>query len=599
MSRLLPALLVSFGLWVVCHSARADDKLNVVVFLIDDMGYSDCGCYGSKFYRTPNIDKLASQGVRFTNGYAACPVCSPTRASVMTGKYPPRVGITDWLPGRPDRPDQMLARPKLDMQLALEEVTLAEALKGAGYTTGHVGKWHLGGKGFGPEQQGFDINIAGDHSGSPASYFAPYRNKMRAMPGLEYAPEGEYLTDRLADEAVKFLKENQDRPFFLYLPHYAVHTPLKAKQELIDGYKPGKPGTQWNPIYAAMVESMDEAVGTVLDALDELKLSDNTLVIFTSDNGGLVTQEGNPAPATSNAPLRDGKGLLYEGGTRVPLIVRLPGVTKPGSVSDDLASTIDFFPTVLEACGVPSNVRVDGVSLMPALKGEKLDRDTLFWHYPHYSNQTGRPGGSVRVGNYKLIEFYEDGRRELYDLAADVRESRNLAEKQPELVKQLAGKLEAWRQEVGARMPTPNPNYKPNPQKPDGSVTMPARLASVTGYQLRYEPMPHKNTLGYWTDVRDTAFWDFEIDKPGTFEVVMLQGCGKGSGGSEVEVSVGEAALKFAVKDTGGFQNFEPLNIGRVEIAKAGRHRLIVKPKSKPGVAVMDLRQVTLRPVSK
>jgi arylsulfatase A-like enzyme len=568
---------------------------NVVLIVIDDYGQRDSGCYGSKYHRTPSIDRLAREGLRFTDAYAACPVCSPTRAALMTGKYPARLNLTDWLPGRPDRPDHRLKRPVIRQELPLEEVTLAESLKAAGYATAHVGKWHLGGAGFGPKEQGFDLNIAGDHTGTPRSYFAPFRNKQGVMPGLEEAPDGEYLTDRLAAEAVKFIAANKGRPFFLYLPHYAVHTPLRAKKELQAKYRPGRPGTQGNPIYAAMVESMDESVGRVLTALDDHKLADNTLVIFTSDNGGLATAEGKNTPATINAPLREGKGWLYEGGIRAPLIVRGPGV-KPGTTPVP-ASSIDVFPTVLAFCGVKSDAKPDGVSLTAVLTGEQPDRGPLFWHYPHYANQGSRPGGAVRVGNLKLIEFTDTGRRELFDLKADLSESRNLAAERPEQVKELAAKLAGWRESVGAKLPTPNPDYHPNPQAKDGTVTLHARTADVHGALLRYEPLPHKYTLGYWTRADDYATWEFELATPGTFTVEVLQGCGKGSGGSEVEVSVGDAKLSFTVKDTGGFQTFEAREVGRLAIDKPGRHTLAVRALTKPGLAVMDLRQVVLKPV--
>ncbi len=381
-------------------------RLNIVLIVADDLGWADLGCYGSKYHSTPNLDRLAAAGLRFTDAYAAAPVCSPTRAALMTGKYPARLNLTDWLPGRPDRPDQKLLRPVINHELPATELTLASALKREGYTTGHVGKWHLGGKGAGPEQRGFDVNIAGDQAGSPRSYFAPFRSgDGRFMPGLERAPEGEYLTDRLTAEAEKFIEANRARPFFLYLAHYAVHIPLKAKAEMVARYKPGRPGQQGNPIYAAMIESLDESVGRVLKKLDDLKLTERTLILFTSDNGGLCVTEGPNTPATINAPLREGKGYLYEGGLRVPLLVKWPGVTKPGGAIAAPVSSIDIFPTVLDACGVKSEAKVDGVSLVSLLKGGVLKRDTLFWHYPHYSNQGGRPGGAVRAGDYKLIEF--------------------------------------------------------------------------------------------------------------------------------------------------------------------------------------------------
>ena len=588
----------------------ADSPPNVVLIVIDDLGQRDLGCYGSTFYKTPHIDQMAKDGLRFTDFYASCPVCSPTRASILTGKYPQRVNITDWIPGRKDLPDQRQFVVDRGAFQPLGEVTIAEALKKRGYVTGHIGKWHLGGKGFGPEQQGFDVNIAGDETGTPRSYFAPFENKGGTMPGLEKAEAGEYLTDRLATEAEKFIETNKEKPFFLYLPHYTVHTPLRAKQSVLDKYKvKPRAGSQSNPVYAAMVESMDDAVGRVLKKLDDLKLSENTLVIFTSDNGGLATTEGGPTGATFNGPLREGKGFLYEGGVRVACVMKWPGVIKPG-VTDQVACSIDFFDTILEASergakqqpDVPGGER-DGWSLVPIFRGETMKARDIFWHYPHYANQGSRPGAAVRSGDYKLVKHFEDGRLELYDVKKDLSESRNIVAEKPAVAIELSAKLAAWQKEVGAKMPTRNPDYRPNPQNKDGVITLHARTALVTATQLRFEPLPHKNTLGYWTNKDDIATFDFTVEKPGTFAVEVLQGCGKGSGGAEVELAVwapnGDptgASLKFTVKDTGGFQNFEARDVGTLKVEKPGRYSLIVIPKTKPGVAVMDLRQIVLRP---
>ncbi|MCI0700435.1 MAG: sulfatase-like hydrolase/transferase [Planctomycetia bacterium] len=575
-----------------------------MLIVIDDLGQRDLGCYGSTFYKTPNVDKLAKEGLRFTDFYAACPVCSPTRASIMTGRYPQRMNVTDWIPGRKDNTDQRLKRPAIRNELPLEEVTIAEALKKRGYITALMGKWHLGGKGFLPEDQGFDVNIAGDQTGTARSYFAPFENKLGKMPGLEKAEAGEYLTDRLALEAEKFIEKNKDKPFFLSLTHYAVHTPLRAKQAILDKYKVApKAGSQSNPVYAAMVESMDEAVGRVLKKLDDLKLSDNTLVIFTSDNGGLATTEGGPTGATFNAPLREGKGFLYEGGVRVACIMKWPARIKAGTTTDELACSIDLFDTILEATVDPKNnpevagEKRDGWSLVPIFRGEKMKTRTLYWHYPHYANQGSRPGGAIRHKEYKLIEYYEDGRRELFDVKKDISESRNLINELPAIAAVLTEELHKWRKEVGAKMPTTNPNYRPNPQNKGGVITMHARTCLVKGVQLRFEPLPHKNTLGFWTNKDDYATFDFTVEKGGSFTVEVLQGCGKGSGGAEVEIAVGDEKLTFTVKDTGGFQNFEAREVGTLKIEKAGRHSLTVKAKTKPGAAVMDLRQIVLKPV--
>ena len=460
----------------------ARKRPNFVFFLIDDMGWTDLGCYGSKFYETPNIDRLAAQGMRFTNAYAACPVCSPTRASIMTGKYPARLGITDWI-GAPQKPTAYRE------YLPLEEVTIAEALKEAGYATGFVGKWHLATRDpdrakYYPDRQGFDINIGGDFSGSPPTYFYPY---VRGKRSLETMPpggkDGEYLTDRLTEEAVKFIEASQDRPFLLYLSHYAVHTPLESKKELVGKYEakakslPAPDGphalpvygryqtrlVQDHPVYAGMVQSVDESVGRVLRKLEQLGLDNDTIVIFMSDNGGLstVAREG----PTCNLPLRAGKGWLYEGGVREPMIIKWPGVVRPGSVCQEPVISTDFYPTMLEMAGLPLRPKqhVDGVSLTGLLRGTGTLRPrALYWHYPHYHGSGNRPSGMIRAGDHKLIEWYEDGKVELYNLKEDRGEKRDLAAVQPDKARELRQMLHAWRAEVGAKMPqgAPRQDYQ-------------------------------------------------------------------------------------------------------------------------------------------
>lgn len=588
---------LSFAILIPLTSvAAAADKPNVVLIVVDDLGQRDLGCYGSVYHKTPHLDAFARTGVKLTDAYAACPVCSPTRAALMTGKHPARLNLTDWLPGQSTNPNHRLKRPDIVMQLPLEERTLAEELKNAGYITAHVGKWHLGGKGFEPTRQGFDVNIAGDDTGTPLSYFAPFQNKTgaRRMPGLETAEVGEYLTDRLTVEAEKFIAANKEKPFLLYFAHYAVHTPLIAKKKLQSKYKAGPPGAQNNPIYAAMIESMDESVGRILKTLEDLKLADKTIVIFTSDNGGLATREGPNTPATSNAPFREGKGHLYEGGLRVPFILRGPGI-KSG---DFPMNSLDVMPTVLGLCGLKTNLAFDGRDLSKRLAG--VEREPLapqfYWHYPHYANQGSRPSGAVRSGPWKYIEFYDSDRRELFDLSKDVSESRNLAFDHPDVLNDMAKRLDDWRKQVGAKMPTPNPGYRPNPQADDGTITLLGKWGDAHGKQLRFEPLPHKNTFGYWTVQEDYLTWELEVTKAGDFEVELMQGCGTGSGGAEVELSVGESKTKFTVKETGGFQAFEKHVAGRLAIPTAGRHTLTVKAMTKPGVAVMDLRQVKLTP---
>lgn len=429
--------------------------MNVVLILADDLGARDLGAQGSAFHDTPWLDALARSGMQFTQAYAACPVCSPTRASLLTGKYPARLRITDWIPGRAQWPTAKLLTPSFEQQLPLAETTLAEALQKAGYVTASIGKWHLGGNGFLPTDQGFSLNAAGTEKGSPPSYFAPYK-----IPGLE-AGEGQYLTDTLASLAEKFIDENKDKPFFLYLPFFAVHTPLQGKKELVEKYTDRAVAltAQSNPIYAAMLESLDAAVGRVILKLETLKLHNDTAIIFLSDNGGLRFEGRSKEPVTNNAPLRAGKGHLYEGGIRIPFIIRWPGGNHAGSRSRAPVSTIDVMPTILDLLGIKGPA-MDGVSLAPVMRGGfALARPAIYWHYPHYSNQGGVPSGAIRRGDWKLIEFYEDGRLELFDLASDQSEHRNLVKREPQLTQELHNMLKAWRASVGAVMPKSNPAY--------------------------------------------------------------------------------------------------------------------------------------------
>jgi arylsulfatase A-like enzyme len=594
-----------FALCAVAAPASAEssrkDRPNVVLIVVDDLGWADLHCYGSTFHRTPHLDRLAQGGRRFTQAYAACPVCSPTRAALMTGKHPARLQLTDWLPGRPDMPTQRLLRAELRQQLPLEEVTIAEVLHEAGYATAQIGKWHLGGEGFEPTRQGFDLNVAGDERGSPAAYFSPFVRGGRVMPGLADAPPGEYLTDRLTDEALKFIDSRYSGPFFLYLPHYAVHIPLAAKADLQAGYPAwdGTPhGRQENPTYAAMLESVDQSVGRILDKLREHEIEDRTIVIFTSDNGGLATREGPHTPATNNSPLREGKGWLYEGGLRVPLIVSRPGHVAAG-VEDAPVWSGDVPVTALSFCGLKFPQPVDGDDLSPLLTDSKrLAPRPLYWHYPHYANQGSRPGGAVRDGDWKLIEFYDTDRRELFNVAREAGEATNLAGEQPEQLARLAALLADWRKAVDARMPKPNPDYTPNPADKEGIIVLPARTADVHGVMLRYEPLPHKDTLGYWVRADDWADWEFDVREPAEFRLEGLVGCGQGSGGSSVEFRAAGQTLKLTVPETGGFQQFVPQQLGRLSFDRPGRYRLEVRATSKPGPAVMDLREIRLIPLS-
>jgi arylsulfatase A-like enzyme len=459
MKHIFLALSVSLTLFLGGPPARATDAgrpPNVIVYLIDDFGWTDLGCFGSDLYETPNLDRLAQQGMKFTNAYSACTVCSPTRAALMTGKYPARLHITDWIAGHKAKNPKLLI-PDWTLYLPREEVTVAEALKQAGYVTCHVGKWHLGNQEQGwPDKHGFDYNLGGYERGQPPSYFSPYK-----IPTLKDGPVGEYLTDREADEAVRFLEANKDRAFFLYVPHYAVHTPLQAKKELIEKYETKvKPDLRHtNATYAAMVHSMDEAAGRILKKLDDLQIADRTVIFFTSDNGGLLR-------STVNVPLRAGKGSAYEGGVRVPLIVRWPGVTKPGSVCAEPVITVDYYPTILQMTGAKGdpkhNAGVDGESIVPLLKDPKarLKRDAIYWHYPHYHPGGATPYGAVRAGDWRLVEFYEDMHVELYNLKDDIGEKNDLAKKMPDKADELRQRLHAWRKAMNAQMPTPNPDYK-------------------------------------------------------------------------------------------------------------------------------------------
>jgi arylsulfatase A len=475
----MKGILVLVSLLVAGPVFGQERPPNIVLVMIDDYGWADTGCYGSTYHQTPHIDRLAARGVRFTDAYATAPVCSPTRASLMTGKYPARLNLTDWLPGRGDLPAQRMARPVIRQELPLAERTLAEELGSRGYVTAHIGKWHLGGGGFEPERQGFNLNIAGDHTGTPLSYFAPFQREGRFMPGLEQAGANEYLPDRLTAEAERFMEANREHPFFLYLPHYSVHIPMKAKAELIAKYRalPRPERGQNNPVYAAMVESMDESIGRLVRKIEDLGLVKQTVFIFTSDNGGLAVKEGPETPATDNGPWRAGKGYLYEGGIRVPLIVSWPGRIRAGVVERTPVNTNDIFATVAEMAarpGMPGRpaAGIDGRSLWPLLTGTgRLKPRALYWHYPHYSNQSinagdlDQPGGAIREGRYKLLEFFVDGRIELYDLERDPGETRNLATTGPPMARlaaRLKGRLEAWRRAVGARMMSLNPGYTGN-----------------------------------------------------------------------------------------------------------------------------------------
>ena len=443
---------------------------NIVLILMDDMGWSDLGCYGSDFYETPHMDRLAADGMRFTCGYAAAPVCSPTRASIQAGKYPARLHLTNFIAGRRRFENGRVLPAPFELQLGLNEITLAESLKAAGYATGYFGKWHLGGAAHSPGRQGYDQwQVAdGRHFNTPLAN-AP-------SPAL---PQGVYLADYLTDRAVEFVEKHRDRPFFLQVSHFAVHIPLQAKADLIAKYEAkakSHPGTRHhNAIYAAMIESVDQGVGRIRAALARLQLDRRTIVVFTSDNGGLSAHEGPNTPATTNAPARAGKGYLYEGGLRVPWIVAWPDAVRPGTRCDTPVVSVDFYPTFLELAGVPapSGQTLDGVSFGPLLRQTgPIARDAIYWHYPHYANQGGMPGAAVRRGDWKLIRFYDDDRNELYNLRDDPSERHDLAGREPARAAALRAELDGWLKAVDANMCPPNPRY--DPSKPFGKTYEPA-----------------------------------------------------------------------------------------------------------------------------
>ena len=499
-------------------------KPNVLFILADDLGWRDLSNEGSTFYESPNIDRIASTGMKFTRGYATCQVCSPSRASIMTGKYPARLKITDWIGaamGEKWKHNTKLLPAVYRHQLPQEDTTIAEAFQAAGYKTFFAGKWHLGDKGSLPENHGFDVNVGGIHRGQPpGGYFSPYKNSK-----MKDGDKGELLPLRLGHETADWIQANQDKPFFAFLSFYSVHAPIQSTEALWKKYR-DKAATQPqpisrflidrttpvrqvqdNPLYAGMVESMDDAVGIVLKRLDDLGLAENTVIVFTSDNGGVSAGDGK---ATSNLPLRGGKGRQWEGGIREPFYIRWSG--GPTGTTDVLATGTDFYPTLLEICGLPlkPDQHIDGRSLVPVLmndgsqsSAEKLaalkDR-TLFWHYPHYGNQGGEPSSIIRKGNWKLISYYQDNTMELYNVADDIGEQTNVATEHPEITTQLRSDLDNWLRETEAAMPSNNPNFDPEALARMNVRTREKMLPNLEREHADVLKADYKPAKGWWQE---------------------------------------------------------------------------------------------------
>jgi len=503
-------LIASLCLFAGLAQAAVAKPPNVLFILVDDYGIKDVGVEGSTFYETPHIDALARGGMQFLRGYAACQVCSPSRASILLGKFPGRHGITDWIGAgvgeafAAERHVKLLV-PQYVRNLAAADTTLAESLKQAGYTTFFAGKWHLGGKGSWPEDHGFDINKGGWDAGSPmGGYYAPWKN-----PNLPSGPKGQSLTQRLATETIAFLEQHRDKPFLAYLSFYAVHGPIQTTKPLWSKYRekacrlpapeerfkidrtlPVRQ-VQDNPVYAGLIENMDTAVGRVLKRLDELGLTDSTIVCFTGDNGGVTSGDSF---SSSELPYRGGKGRQWEGGLRVPFYVKAPGVTRPGSTCATPVIHTDFYPTILQLAGLPLRPQqhVDGVSLVPLLKGGRIAPRPLFWHYPHYGNQGGEPSSIIQKRDWKLIHYWEDDRNELYYLPDDLGEQRDLAKQEPARTAELWSELQAWLKETGARIPQPYPQYDPAwaKQHQKGNEALKARLEQSHAAHLHADWQP-------------------------------------------------------------------------------------------------------------
>jgi arylsulfatase A-like enzyme len=605
-----------------------ENQPNIVLVVVDDLGVSDLGCYGRSDHKTPVLDAMASKGVRYTNAYCGLPICSAARAALLTGKSPSRLHLTSFLPGRADAPSQKLLNARMHSALPLEEKTIAEELKRLGYRTGLFGKWHLGGGHHGPTHQGFDVVDEVSAKGTLA--------EESVQVSTADGGKNEFLITR---KAVTFMAEKSQSPFFCYVPHHIPHVMLDATDEAKNRHKEA-----FSPLYAANLRSMDEAMEMMIETVERLNTDRDTLIIFTSDNGGLHVPELHAEPVTHNAPFRAGKGFLFEGGIRIPLLVySTKGRIQGGRTVDQPVSHLDLMPTLIECAGgkVATSVGpVDGVSLKDHwYQAKELSSDrTLYWDFPHYTNQGSRPASAIRKGSWKLVFQHEDESMELFDLATDPGERVNLAEKNPEMASSLRSSLMRWRESVGVRPAEPNPEFDPvlhkkiyvdqDPSKlaqgesaqvigkkwkewralmdkvvegrkpvlktPEGTLTLAAADVQVHGKNIRYEPEPHKNVVGYWTEVDDWAEWKLEIPEDGNYEIELQYGCGGGNGGSRVATICGGHSIEFTVKDTGHFQNMIYESIGTWTL-KQGETVLQVRPKTKSNIAVMDIRKIVLR----
>lgn len=614
--------------WGADSQAIDDSQPNIVLILMDDLGVSDLGCYGRNDHTTRSLDEIAAKGIRYTNAYCGLSICSAARAALLTGKSPSRLHLTTFLPGRPDAPSQKLLNARIHSALPVEEKTIAEELKRLGYRTGLFGKWHLGGGAHGPVHQGFDVVEEVSAKGT----LAPAEADLATATG----GKNEFLIMR---QAAQFMEAESDAPFFCYLPHHIPHIMLEATDEAMESQKQA-----FSPLYAANLKSMDRTIELLMNRIKNLKTDRDTLVIFTSDNGGLHVPELHAEPVTHNAPYRAGKGYLYEGGIRIPLLVySVKERIKAGRTVDQPVSHLDLMPTLIECAGgkVATSVGpLDGISLKDNWYQEKeltADR-TLYWDFPHYTNQGSRPASAIRKGNWKLVLQHEDDSTELFDLTTDPGEQVNLAEKNPEVVLSLKSSLVRWKNSIGAQRTELNPEFeselhkkiyldqdpsklthgktaeeigktwrewrslmdkavqgrKPVLKSPEGTITLHAADVQVHGKNIRYEPEPHKNVVGYWTEVDDWAEWKLQIPEDGDYEIELQYGCGGGNGGSRVAIICGDQTSELTVKDTGHFQNMIYEQIGTWNLKK-GETTLQVRPKSKSNIAIMDIRKIVLR----